>query len=141
MAKLNKQEVNAIASKLHRELEKSVKESRERAIVNYTPSEKYTAVKDLLAQRDEIEQQISELKKKRASLVSQVENILRESYDIWYYADNKSVEEICDKMVYYECKLKSIPSVDELKEDVTIAAIDDSFDTASFIEEQLAKFK
>ena len=141
MAKLNKQEVNAIASKLHRELEKSVKESRERAIVNYTPSEKYTAVKDLLTQRDEIEQQISELKKKRASLVNQVENILRESYDIWYYADNKSVEEICDKMVYCECQLKSIPSVDELKEDVTIAAIDDSFDTASFIEEQLAKFK
>lgn len=141
MAKLNKQEVNAIACKLLRELEKSVKESRERAIVNYTPSKKYTAVKDLLIQRDEIEQQISKLKEKRASLVSQAENILQKSYDVWYHADNRSVEEICNKMVDYECQLKPIPSVDELKEDVIIAAIDDSFNTSSFIEEQLAKFK
>lgn len=141
MAKLNKQEVNAIAGKLHRELEKSAKESRERAIVNYTPSEKYNAVKDLLTQRDEIELQISELRKKRASVVSQAEGILRESYNVWYYAENRSVEEVYDRMIDYECQLKPVPSVDELKEDVTIAAIDDSFNTASFIEEQLAKFK
>lgn len=141
MAKLNKQEVNAIAGKLHRELEKSAKESRERAIVNYTPSEKYNAVKDLLTQRDEIELQISELRKKRESVVSQAEDILRESYNVWYYAESRSVEEVYDRMIDYECRLKPVPSVDELKEDVTIAAIDDSFNTASFIEEQLAKFK
>lgn len=141
MAKLNKQEVNAIAGKLHRELEKSAKESRERAIMNYTPSEKYNTVKDLLTQRDEINLQISELKEKRASIVSQTENILLESYNIWYRAECRPVEEVCNVIVDCECQLKSVPSVDELKEDVTIAAIDDSFNTASFIEEQLAKFK
>lgn len=140
MAKLNKQEVNAIAGKLHRELEKSAKESRERAMVNYIPSEEYTAVKDLLTQRDEISLQISELKKKKELLIDQIECILQKSYNLWFHAE-RPIKELCDKMIGYECKLKPVPSVDELKEDVTIAAIDDSFDTASFIEEQLAKFK
>lgn len=140
MAKLNKQEVNAIAGKLHRELEKAAKESRERAMVNYIPSEEYTAVKDLLIQRDEISLQISELKKKMEPIIDQIELTLQKSYNLWFHAE-RPIKELCDKMIGYECKLKPVPSVDELKEDVTIAAIDDSFDTASFIEEQLAKFK
>lgn len=140
MAKLNKQEVNAIAGKLHRELEKAAKESKERAMVNYIPSEEYTAVKDLLIQRDEISLQISELKKKMEPIIDQIELTLQKSYNLWCYAE-RPIKELCDKMIGYECKLKPVPSVDELKEDVTIAAIDDSFNTASFIEEQLAKFK
>lgn len=140
MAKLNKQEVNAIAGKLHRELEKAAKESRKRAIVNYIPSENYTTIKDLLIQRDEILLQISELKKKTEPLIDQIECILQKSYNLWFHAE-RPMKELCDKIIGYECQLKPVPSVDELKEDVTIAAIDDSFDTASFIEEQLAKFK
>lgn len=140
MAKLNKQEVNAIASKLHRELEKAAKESRERAMVNYIPSEEYTAVKDLLIQRDEISLQISELKKKMEPIIDQIELTLQKSYNLWFHSE-RPIKELCDKIIGYECKLKPVPSVDELKEDVTIAAIDDSFDTASFIEKQLAKFK
>lgn len=140
MAKLNKQEVNAIAGKLHRELEKAAKESRERAMVNYIPSEEYTAVKDLLIQRDEISLQISELKKKMEPIIDQIELTLQKSYNLWFHAE-RPIKELCNKIIGYECQLKPVPSVDELKEDVTIAAIDDSFDTASFIEEQLAKFK
>ena len=140
MAKLNKQEVNAIAGKLHRELEKAAKESRERAMVNYIPSENYTTIKDLLIQRDEILLQISELKKKTEPIIDQIECILEKSYNLWFHAE-RPIKELCDKIIGYECQLKPVPSVDELKEDVTIAAIDDSFDTASFIEEQLAKFK
>ena len=45
MAKLSKQEVSAIASKLHRELEKSAIEKREQAMKHYVPSETYSKLK------------------------------------------------------------------------------------------------
>lgn len=140
MAKLNKQEVNAIAGKLHRELEKSAAENRKRAMASYIPSEQYTEIKDLLAQRDEICKQIAELKEAYRAVVDKAETVLRDSYNIWWLAENKTANYICNEIVKHECKLKEVPSIDELKEDVTIAAIDDSFDTASFIEAQLAKF-
>lgn len=141
MAKLNKQEVNAIAGKLHRELEKVAKESRENAMRSYTPSESYTAIKDLLTQRDELNRQIAALKEQRDSIVNNAEIKLHEIHNIWWKAENASVDEVCNLIVGKECQLKAVPSIDELKEDVTIAAIDDSFNTSSFIEEQLAKFQ
>lgn len=140
MAKLNKQEVNAIASKLHRELTKAAKESRENAMRNYTPSKNYIIIKDLLTQRDELIQQINTLTEQKATILDTIENKLIEIYGTYWYS-TKSIEEVCNTIVSKECKLKSVPSIDELKEDVTIAAIDDSFDTASFIKEQLSKFK
>lgn len=141
MAKLNKQEVSAIAGKLHRELEKAAKESKENAMRSYTPSEEYTTIKDLLTQRDELNKQIAVLKEQRDDIVDKAEDKLRGTYNIWWRAEGKSVKEVCDAIVGRECKLKEVPSIDVLKEDVTIAAIDDSFNTSSFIEEQLAKFQ
>lgn len=141
MAKLNKQEVNAIAGKLHRELEKAAEESRKNAMRSYTPSESYTAIKDLLTQRDELNRQIAALKEQRDSIVGKAEIKLRETYSIWWKAECTPVDEVCNLIIGKECQLKAVPSIDELKEDVTIAAIDDSFNTSSFIEEQLAKFQ
>lgn len=140
MAKLNKQEVNAIAGKLHRELEKAAEESRRNAISNYVPSENYKTVKNLLLKRDELINLIDGLKKQEEEILEQIENILRKNYDCWWSSE-KPIDCICSKIVETECKLRQVPSVDELKEDVTIAAIDDSFDTSAFIEEQLSKFK
>lgn len=37
MAKLNKQEVSAVASKLHRELSKAAEEMRNQAMLHYVP--------------------------------------------------------------------------------------------------------
>lgn len=141
MAKLNKQEVNAIAGKLHRELEKAAEESRENAMRSYTPSESYTAIKDLLTQRDELDRQIAALKEQRDSIVGKADIKLRKTYNIWWQADHTPVDKVCNLIVEKECQLKAVPSIDELKEDVTIAAIDDSFNTSSFIEEQLTKFQ
>lgn len=141
MAKLNKQEVNAIAGKLHRELEKAAQESREKAMASYTPSRNYARIKDLLTKRDELYAQINELKKQAGDVVDEAEAALRNNYNIWWKAEHEDIESVCDKIIGYECKLKAVPDIDELKEDVTIAAIDDSFDTTSFIAEQLAKFQ
>lgn len=141
MAKLNKQEINAIAGKLHRELEKAAKESREKAISNYIPSENYLAVKDMLTKRDELNQQITALLEQRDEIIAKAGESLQNNYGLWWKAERESVENVCDLMVSYECKLKTVPDIEVLKDDVTIAAIDDSFNTSSFIEEQLAKFQ
>lgn len=141
MAKLNKQEVNAIAGKLHRELEKASKESREDAMRNYIPSSFYATVSALLKQRDHLSKQIAELETQRTEVINKAEEILQNNYNIWWKACCRDTNEILNMIVGYECKLKEVPSVEELKDEVTIAAIDDSFDTSSFIKEQLIKFK
>ena len=56
-----------------------------------------------------------------------------------YSSDSK--EEILNRILSDECKVPTVPSIEDLKDEVTIAAIDDSFDTLSFIENQIAKFK
>lgn len=136
MAKLNKQEVAAVASKLHRELLKVAEEKRKQVMEHYVPSETYSKVKELLEKRDslqaEIEQKADQLKK-----------INREVNDVslFFIYSSDSKEEILNRILSDECKVPTVPSIEDLKDEVTIAAIDDSFDTLSFIENQIAKFK
>lgn len=136
MAKLNKQEVAAVASKLHRELLKIAEEKRKQVMEHYVPSETYSKVKELLEKRDslqaEIEQKADQLKK-----------INREVNDVslFFIYSSDSKEEILNRILSDECKVPTVPSIEDLKDEVTIAAIDDSFDTLSFIENQIAKFK
>lgn len=141
MAKLNKQEVNAIAGKLQRELKKLAEEDRHKAILNYSPSTSYLEIKDLLTQRDELNQQITALEKLRDTVIDTAKTKLREIYGIWWSFNTLSISDICNTIISRECQLKEVPEIDELKENVTIAAIDDNFNTVSFIEEQLAKYK
>lgn len=140
MAKLNKQEVHAIASKLHRDLEKSAQEKRVRAIANYTPSEEYTKIHSLLSERDDMNAQIQALRTRMDEVEKEAEAELRNSYGMYWMA-HKETDIVMNKIIDHECQLQEVPDVDELKDEVTIAAIDDSFDTAAFIDEQLAKFQ
>ena len=135
MAKLNKQEVNAVASKLHRELNKAAEEMRNQAMLHYVPSETYSKVKELLEKRDSIEAKYSQLSQ-------QLENVRNELNEVspFYVYSTDSKDKILKRILSDECKLPSIPSVDELKDEVTIAAIDDSFNTSSYIESQVIKF-
>lgn len=139
MAKLNKQEVNAVASKLHRKLEEIAKQKREEALKNYTPSKTYTTVENLLKQRDVIEERIELLKQEKKQIVQDLENICREKCNI-YWLSEKETDIVLNSLISTEYKLAAVPTVEELKDDVTIAAIDEEFDTASFIEQQLEKF-
>lgn len=84
MAKLNKQEVNAIAGKLHRELEKAAKESKENTMRSYTPNENYLAVKDLLTQRDELNRQIAALEEQIDEIVTKANENLQNNYGLWW---------------------------------------------------------
>lgn len=135
MAKLNKQEVNAVASKLHRELSKAAKEMRNQAMLHYVPSETYSKVKELLESRDSIEDKCSQLSQQLKSIRDEIDKVC--SFHV-YSTDSK--DKILKRIRSSECKLPSVPSVDELKDEVTIAAIDDSFNTSSYIESQVIKF-
>lgn len=136
MAKLNKQEVNAIANKLHRELSKKAEETKQQAMRDYIPSEVYSKVKTLLEKRDQISAE-------QARLIKEYNEALNKANEIcpfWIYS-NDNAQETLYKIVKRECQLPDIPTVEELKDEVTIAAIDDDFDTDSYIEKQLIKFK
>lgn len=136
MAKLNKQEVAAVASKLHRELLKVVEEKRKQVMEHYVPSETYSKVKELLEKRDSLQTE-------REWIAVQLNKINKEISKVspfFIYRDD-SKEEILNRILSDECQLSEVPSIEDLKDEVTIAAIDDSFDTLSFIENQVAKFK
>lgn len=135
MAKLNKQEVSAVASKLQRELSKIAEVKRKYAMEHYAPSETYLKVKELLEKRDFLSEEYNRIS-------SELDDIRWEANEVCpfhiYNGDDK--EKVLNHILSDECKLLSVPSIEELKDDVTIAAIDDSFNTASFINEQIAKF-
>ena len=136
MAKLNKQEVAAVASKLHRELLKVAEEKRKQVMEHYVPSETYSKVKELLEKRDSLQTE-------REQIADQLKKINKEVSDVspFFIYSNDSKEEILNRILSDECKVPTVPSIEDLKDEVTIAAIDDSFDTLSFIENQIAKFK
>lgn len=136
MAKLNKQEVAAVASKLHRELLKVVEEKRKQVMEHYVPSETYSKVKELLEKRDSLQTE-------REQIAVQLKKINKEVNEVspfFIYSDDFK-EKILNRILSDECQLSEVPSIEDLKDEVTIAAIDDSFDTLSFIENQIAKFK
>lgn len=136
MAKLNKQEVAAVASKLHRELLKVAEEKRKQVMEHYVPSETYSKVKELLEKRDSLQTE-------RERIAAQLKKINKEVNEVspfFIYSDDFK-EKILNRILSDECQLSEVPSIEDLKDEVTIAAIDDSFDTLSFIENQVAKFK
>ena len=136
MAKLNKQEVAAVASKLHRELLKVAEEKRKQVMEHYVPSETYSKVKELLEKRDSLQTE-------REQIAAQLKKINKEVNEVspfFIYSDDFK-EKILNRILSDECQLSEVPSIEDLKDEVTIAAIDDSFDTLSFIENQVAKFK
>ena len=136
MAKLNKQEVNAVASKLHRELLKVAEEKRKQVMEHYVPSETYSKVKELLEKRDSLKTEIDQI----SVQLNKINKEISEVSPFFIYRDD-SKEEILNRILSDECQLSEVPSIEDLKDEVTIAAIDDSFDTLSFIENQIAKFK
>lgn len=136
MAKLNKQEVAAVASKLNRELLKVAEEKRKQVMEHYVPSETYSKVKELLEKRDSLQAEIEQI----AVQLKKINKEISEVSPFFIYS-NDSKEKILNRILSDECKVPPVPSIEDLKDEVTIAAIDDSFDTLSFIENQITKFK
>ena len=101
---------------------------------HYVPSETYSKLKQLLDTRKVL---------KEDNINSKIhQNWLKiNECSPFYISDSTPAEKVLENIIDMECQIAAIPSSEELRDDVTIAAIDDSFDTASFIQEQLAKFQ
>ena len=137
MAKLNKQEVNAIANKIVRELTEQAKLNKLRYISEYIPSPTYLEMESLINEYNKLLKEQNEIEKKRAEVYKEV-NELNDSLGFGSYlpVDERMLQRIMDK----EYGVKEIPSVESLKEDIVIAGIDDTFDVEKFIKDELAEY-
>lgn len=144
MPKLTKQEVNAIAGKLHRDLEEKIRLEKLRAIHEYIPSPKYLEFQTNLQKIKEIHSQIDSLNEEENRLSKALNQILDElgiPRDYWNWWDNRNNhDEKLDEIVEAEVKVPSVPSIEELKDDITIAAIDSDFNVEEYLKSQLEKW-
>lgn len=144
MSKLNKQEINAIANKALRTLTKKAEEVHLEAIKNYEPSEKYTELKIKLERLLEIKKIKNALEKEASVLANDVNNLISFSHS-WVYGDSIYDEEILNRylksFINNEVNINPIPTLEELKEDITIAAIDEEFNAEIFINNLIEKYK
>ena len=112
MAKLNKQEVAAVASKLHRELLKVAEEKRKQVMEHYVPSETYSKVKELLEKRDSLQTE-------RERIAAQLKKINKEVNEVspfFIYSDDFK-EKILNRILSDECQLSEVPSIEDLKDE------------------------
>lgn len=144
MAKLNKQEINAIANKALRTLTKNSEEAELEAIKNYEPSEKYNELKIKLERLLEIKRTLDALEKEASVLANDINSLMPHSHS-WIYINNlrdeKKLNEYLEEFISHEVISNPIPTLEELKEDITIAAIDEEFDAESFINNLIEKYK
>lgn len=138
MAKLNKNEIEAVANKAQRELEKAAKERIEKLKKEYTPDETASRLFELAKERDKNIDEIAKLDSQSYELKNQISNILREKYD--YHGYSYGYDDVFKAVINKKHPLPPVPSKASIIDDITIAAIDRDFDTAKFIEGLVAKF-
>lgn len=144
MAKLNKQEINAIANKALRTLTKNAEEAKLEAIKNYEPSEKYNELKIKLERLLEIKKIKDNLEKEASVLANDVNDLMTFNHN-WIYSnsiyDENIIRQNLENFIIHEIKPTPTPTIEELKEDITIAAIDEEFNAETFINSLIEKYK
>lgn len=134
MGKLTKQEINAIANKLYRELEEKKRLERFREIHEYIPSPRYLELESLIKHRNEVNKKLEELEAERTFTHKKIVNALTK-LDI--SASYSWDDELLTKVIESEIKLPKILTLEEIKDDITIAAIDTDFDAEKYIQSKL----
>lgn len=137
MAKLNKQEVNAIANKIVRELTEKARLNRLRYISEYIPSPDYVKAETLVNEYLKLSKEECRINDQKAKIYDELSNLLSSLGFNRYFTVS---EEILKKIMDREYGVKEIPSVESLKEDIVIAGIDDIFDVEKFIKDKLSEY-
>lgn len=144
MPKLTKQEVNAIAGKLHRDLEEKLRLEKLRAIHEYIPSKEYLEVENNLKRIQELKKEIAKLEEEKRALGSKTNKVLDSlevSRDYWNWWDGSEYYgDYLERIIKKEVRVPSVPSIEELKDDITIAAIDSDFNVEDYLKTQLEKY-
>lgn len=136
MAKLNKQEINAIASKVMEALKELHKVNKLKYISEYTPSQNYKEMSALIDEYLELGKERTKLELKINTLYDKIISI-KVSLGIQTYGVNKN---LLEEIMNAEYQGKDIPSIESIKEDIIIANINDSFDVERFIKERLSEY-
>lgn len=145
MAKLTKQEVNALASKAVREIQKKMQVKETKMLAEYEPSAVYKKTAELLENIMHRNKQMKVLSEEKSKMLDECRS---ESYKLYgknmwidYDVQNYStIDNILNGIKRAELKVEGCPSVDEIKDEIVIASIDDDFDAASCIESIVSKF-
>lgn len=144
MSKLSKQEVNAIASKLHREIEEKIRLEKLRAIHEYIPSPEYTQVLSNLNRIEELTKEIKERRQELEVLGKEVNEILDNltiTYNYWrWWESSECYDSYLNKIIEKETHISKVPSIEELKDDIVIASIDSDFNVEDYLKSQLEKW-
>jgi hypothetical protein len=140
MAKLNKSEIAAVAAKLRREISKGIEKKKEEILKNYTPSKEYKELEDLYDKRDSIRAEIRRLEEEEEKIINSINSFCKKHFS-WYFLGREPKDGVLLRLIEKEISTNfRIPDEEELKENVIIAAIDDSFSTDSFIKIELSEF-
>lgn len=144
MVKLNKQEISAIANKTIRELTKIKDSNLKELLKKYKPSDEYLKLKEQLDKLVAVNISIKLACEQRDELGKYITTTTNAyAYELCgaytYEYPNKLLEGF--KLKEVESTLPSIPDITEIKEDITIAAIDEEFDVDIFINSLIEKFK
>ena len=135
MAKLNKQEINAIANKLLRAITEQSKLDKNRFIAEYIPSPIYLKAESLVSKYLKLDKEQSEIVHKKDEIFSELKNLKVIEY--YNNIDFKILDNIMDK----EYTGKEIPSINSIKEDLIIAGIDEDFNVDEYIKNKLLEYK
>ena len=134
MAKLNKQEINAIANKLLRVITEQSKLDKNRFIAEYIPSPIYLKAESLINRYLKLEKEQSEIIHEKDRIFSDLRNL--KVLDYYNQIDFKILDNIMDK----KYTGKEIPSINSIKEDLIIADIDEDFNVDEYIKNKLLEY-
>ncbi len=107
-------------------------------------SPEYMEIGSNLKRIQEIKKEIAKLEDEKRNLgckVNQTFDSLGVSRDYWNWWDSiQYYDDYLERMIKAEIEVPSVPSIEELKDDITIAAIDSDFNVEEYLKSQLEKW-
>lgn len=143
MAKLSKQEINALASKAHREINQKLDEVKNKLLEEYVPSPTYKNIQTVLEDILYRSKEVNKLNKEIQVLYDKFHNLSKPIFKNKIYANIDSyeiIDALLKKVKENEIEFISYPSIDEIKEDIIIASINEEFNTNQCIKDIILKY-
>ena len=139
MGVLNNSEIKAVANKILKKLQQLKEEKRQDLIDNYVPSDLYNELDGYLTQADYLKSEIDQCQKNVQYINKCIDQLISEhELKTKYFYDK---QEILQSVIDKEYPVEELPTIEDLKQDLIIANIGESFDVDKYINEQLEKYK
>jgi vacuolar-type H+-ATPase subunit E/Vma4 len=130
--KLNKTQIEAIATKAVRDIRTAFEAKCEKARESYSPSEAYLHAKELFNKKEALENQLNEVDEELRKI--------RKIYDVGGWCCDETLLNVIMESDLKISSPKFSNITEDIKTDLTIGTIDSSFDPYKFIEETVNKY-